>query len=189
MVDRTEFFAGQRALRSIGPTHESSLPKRFGDRKACRPGGGERVDDEDVMNSPEVFVRRAGKITKLNPDQTANVKFGSGPGRPHKISLSDILYPHRAETSPPPGQPEKKRRRPGLWAMVWSGIVAIPVLLVSGAFHGVGQDLYGEYLRPLLGFTRPEPTKKVEQVVRVVRTVVRPPRRNRLFRRWREKAR
>lgn len=141
------------------------------------------------MNSPEVFVRRTGKITRLNPDQTANVKFGDGPGRPHKVSLSDILFPHRAETSQPPPQPEKKGRRVGLRALVWSGIVAIPVLLVTGAFHGVGQDLYGEYVRPLLGFARPEPAKKVEQVVRVVRTVVRPPRRDGLLRRWRQKTR
>ena len=57
----------------------------------------------------EIEVRRSGKITRYNNDNTMNVKLNQGPGRPHKVRFADVLhltlFPSRRRQVGPPRSP------------------------------------------------------------------------------------
>ncbi len=87
----------------------------------------------------EVTVARRGKITRYNNDNTANVKFDDGPGRPHKLSFDDI-NPFSGAGS----EPEAKKKG---W-LLGGGIIAAGALEVyGGVFHKLGEYLV-EFLKP-----------------------------------------
>lgn len=98
-----------------------------------------------MASSGEVFVRRPARVTRYNDDDTANVKFGRTAGRPHKVPKADILHPPEIRS------PISKRI--SLWALIGTAIAGAPAVVFSGAIHGFGQDIYGEYIRPLIGFS------------------------------------
>ncbi|MDQ8700738.1 hypothetical protein [Hyphomicrobium sp. LHD-15] len=108
----------------------------------------------------EIEVRRTGKVTRYNDDNTLNVKLKEGRGRPHKVRFADILHPPTgsqpapATTSfttlpalapipplPPLEAQEEKPNNSGRLLGIGT-IVTVLGMIVAGIFHGVGVQLW-----------------------------------------------
>ena len=109
----------------------------------------------------EIEVRRSGKITRYNNDNTLNVKLKSGRGRPHKVPFGDVIHPVTVASVPandicpvsplpalepipalPPMNstpPERRRSRTGL---IIGSVLTIGGMIIAGVFHEIGQNLW-----------------------------------------------
>lgn len=100
----------------------------------------------------EVPVMRNGVIKGYNKDNTANVKFGNKPGRPHKVPFEHILNDSQPATPPPlpfvalktlpPMEPllrlEEKKGKGGLfWTLALAALGGIGL----GVSHALGHRI------------------------------------------------
>ncbi|MGE3229369.1 MAG: hypothetical protein AB7J30_08020 [Hyphomicrobium sp.] len=116
----------------------------------------------------EIEVRRSGKITRYNNDNTVNVKLNQGPGRPHKVRFTDVLHPTPAPSRDPPSnstalpalvplpasppqESHKERTRKGGRLLSIGTIVAVIGMVGAGIFHGMGVQLWNALWSALTG--------------------------------------
>lgn len=114
----------------------------------------------------EVPVVRNGVIKGYNRDNTANVKFGKKPGRPHKVPFEHILNDSPPATPPPlpfvalkplpPLEPlpppEEKKGKGGLF---WTVTVASLGGIGLGVSHALGHrmlDMVWPYIQKVFPF-------------------------------------
>lgn len=97
----------------------------------------------------EVPILRNGVITRYNDDNTVNVKFDSGPGRPHKVAFKHVnppalppvhpfeaLHPLPALDPLPPS--EEKKGKGGLF---WTAVLTVIGGIAVGVSHALGHRI------------------------------------------------
>lgn len=114
----------------------------------------------------EIEVRRSGKITRYNNDNTVNVKLNQGPGRPHKVRFTDVLHPAPVPTQElpsaalpalvplpalPPLEPHEGRPKKRGRLLSIGTIVAVIGMVGAGIFHGMGVQLWNAIWSALTG--------------------------------------
>ena len=117
----------------------------------------------------EIEVLRRGKLTRVNPDGSFNVKLNEGRGAPHKVR------PNKMQTGPPPFppksiveifdppkecEPEKtpviqelniKSPRSTAKIIGWGTLITIGGLIGAGFLHGVGHKIFNAVWKYVLG--------------------------------------
>jgi hypothetical protein len=120
---------------------------------------GVRMAPPDVGS--DVAVRRSGKVTRYNDDNTVNVKFDSGRGRPHKIKFGDVLdrsLDCESATATvleplPPFSPlpslgtmvasnKGVQRSKKFYVLSWATAAAVAGAIGIGILHGMGARLF-----------------------------------------------
>lgn len=116
----------------------------------------------------EIDVRRTGRITRYNNDNTLNVKLKEGRGRPHRISFADVLHPNPvpAQETPncsaslpalvprpalPPLESHEERPRKSGRLLSIGTIIAVIGMVGAGIFHGMGVQLWNAIWSALTG--------------------------------------
>jgi hypothetical protein len=116
----------------------------------------------------EVEVRRTGKVTRYNNDNTLNVKLKEGRGRPHKVHFADVLHPHAtpAQEAPsgtsaltplaplpalPPLEIQEAKPKRGGHLLGIGTIVTVLGMVGAGIFHGMGVQLWNALWGALSG--------------------------------------